>query len=157
LHGEARIATSRNSNNSSHYVKYCSQQVRNHQTLRYHMNRFHAKECIKCTILMCNTFFKTVQEQEKHISNVHNKNKKGSFCVFCNKFLLNWKSAWSHMRSHSTKTPFGAPIDFVHRFLRPVMSSNCTSNKFTNKKISICSACTVVSGFQKTTLYSMWV
>jgi hypothetical protein len=78
---------------------YCSEQLNNFGTLRYHMYRFHAKERIICPIQGCRTFFKTVKEQEKHITEVHDKSQKSSFCKFCGAFLLNWKCAWSHMKT----------------------------------------------------------
>jgi hypothetical protein len=78
---------------------YCSEQFSYHESLRYHISHFHAKERIKCPMKMCKTYFKTAQEQQNHIFEVHDKSKKSSFCKFCGAFHLNFKSAWSHMKT----------------------------------------------------------
>lgn len=68
--------------------------------MRYHVNRHHAKECIKCPSPLCHRFFKTVEDQDEHVSKVHNKNQKGFYCVLCKTFLMDHKSLWSHMKTH---------------------------------------------------------
>jgi hypothetical protein len=78
---------------------YCAKFLKNTNMVKYHVRNQHVKVGIRCPIRYCVSFFKTTQEREKHITEVHDKSKKSSFCKVCGAFLLNWKSAWSHMKT----------------------------------------------------------
>jgi len=68
--------------------------------MRFHVFNAHADVAIKCNFtLNCPTYFKNVQQRERHIQEVHKKIKAAEqlACVYCGKVFLRWSKLSVHV------------------------------------------------------------
>jgi transcription elongation factor Elf1 len=65
---------------------YCAKFMKNKGLSKYHIDKWHSDIVIKCNFHEgCLTFFKTEQDKEKHINEVHKVEKiREKFdCIYC--------------------------------------------------------------------------